>query len=160
MRDAKKCHALRFFDVILFSTWQKTMKWSESVHKWPIKDNRIRLIWNRSVWLYKWGRHYGHWHSRQKIQVLHHEINNVCCTCTVAEISCRHVGIGVQSWWSSITWLLLWPRREWLSSPATREKNIKAKVPDKTVIYFCSEMAATETFVMEDSLHRRILKCI
>jgi len=28
-------------------------------------------------------------------------------------------------------------------------KNIKATVPNKTVIYFCSEMAATDTFVME-----------
>jgi len=32
-------------------------------------------------------------------------------------------------------------------------------VPAKTVIYTCSKMAATDTFVMENSLHRRILKC-
>jgi len=37
-------------------------------------------------------------------------------------------------------------------------KNIKATVPTKSVIYICSEMA--DTLVMEDSLHRRILKCI
>jgi len=52
MRDEKKCHALRFVDVILFSTWQKTLTWCKSVHKWPILDNLIRLIWNRYVWPY------------------------------------------------------------------------------------------------------------
>jgi len=39
-------------------------------------------------------------------------------------------------------------------------KKIKATVQAKPVIYCCSEMAATDTFVMEESLHRRILKCI
>jgi len=39
-------------------------------------------------------------------------------------------------------------------------KKIKALVPAKRIIYICSEMAATDTFVMQDSLHRRILKCI
>jgi len=83
---------------------------------------------------------------------------NVCCT--VAEISCRHVGIWVQSWLSSITWLLLWTRRDWLSTSATREKNQSNSAGQNCNFYFCSEMAATDTFVMEDSLHRRILKCI
>ena len=32
-------------------------------------------------------------------------------------------------------------------------KNFKATVPTKSVIYICSEMAATDTFVMEDSLN-------
>jgi len=44
-----------------------------------------------------------------------------------------------------------------VSSSATREK-YQSISAGKNVIYICSEMAATDTFVMEDSLHRRILK--
>jgi len=87
MRDEKKCHALRFFDVILFSTWLKNSTWSESMHKWPIIDHLIWLTWNRSVWPYKWGWHFGHSYSRRILPVLHHEINNVCRT--VEKISCN-----------------------------------------------------------------------
>jgi len=39
-------------------------------------------------------------------------------------------------------------------------KHIKTTVPAKSVIYICSEMVATDTFVMQDSLHGRILRCI
>ena len=39
-------------------------------------------------------------------------------------------------------------------------KNTKATVPATSVIYICSEMAATDTFVVEESLHRRNLKCM
>jgi len=89
----RKNVTLWVFLTLFFSTWQKTSTWSESMHKWPIIDHLIWLIWNRSVWPYKWGRHFGHSYSRQKLPVFHHEINNVCCT--VAEISCRQLGIGV-----------------------------------------------------------------
>jgi len=34
-------------------------------------------------------------------------------------------------------------------------KNIKATVLAKSVIYICSKMAATDTFVKQDSLHRQ-----
>jgi len=91
----KKCHAMIFLNVILFSAWQKTSTWSESMHKWPRIDHLIWLTWNSSVWYYKWGRHLGHSYSRRKLPVLHHEINNVCCT--LEEISCRQMGIGVKS---------------------------------------------------------------
>ena len=82
-----------FWRFFLFSTWQKTSIWSESMHKWPILVHLIWLTWNRSVWSYKWGRHFGHSYTRRKLPVLHHEINDVCCT--VEEISCRQMGIGV-----------------------------------------------------------------
>jgi len=148
MRDEKKCHALEFFDVILFSTWQKTSTWCKSVRKWPILDNLIRLIWKRSVWPY----------NEDDILAICTADKNFTyyimkSTTCVVQLRKSHVdkwGGGGSEFSPGdqvlIEWLLLWTRREWLSSPATREKISKQQCrPNGCYRHFCDGGFTTQT---------------
>jgi len=132
------------FDVILFSTCQKTSTWSELMHKWPIIDNLFRLIWNRSVWPYKWRRRFGHSYSRRKLPVLWNQQRVLYSCGNLMYTNGDRSLVLVIKYYMVITinklGMTFFTSDSW--------KNTKATVPAKTVIYICSEMAATDTFVV------------